>query len=92
MTLDHRKVEIVQEILSTSQEELLDAIDEVIQKFTKPKYRLNLGKHKNIRKKVDLNKLKKERPLKGFNMDEFEKEANLLEWKKPIDELLAELD
>ncbi len=92
MTLDHRKVEIVQEILSTSQEELLDAIDEVIQKFTKPKYRLNLSKHQNIRKKVDLNELKKERPLKEFDMKVFEEEANSLEWEKSIDELLSELD
>ncbi len=92
MTLDHRKVEIIQEILSTSQEELLDAIDEVLQEFTKPRFKLDLSKHKNIKKNVNLSELKKERPLKSFDMSEFEKEANSLEWDKSIDQLLAELD
>lgn len=92
MTLDHRKVEIIQEILSTSHEELLDAIDEVLQKFTRPRFKLDLGKHENIKKKVNIAELKRERPLIPFNMAEFEKEANLLEWDKSIDQLLAELD
>jgi len=92
MTLDHRKIELAQEILATSEEKLLDAIDEIIQKFTKPKFKLNLSNHDNIKKKVDIEELKQERPLKQFDMVEFEREANSLEWDKSINELLAELD
>ncbi len=92
MTLEHRKIEIIQEIAASSQEELIDAIDEVIQNFTKSKFKLNFSKHPNIKKSVDLDELKKERPLKDFDMDEFEKEANSITWEKSIDELLIELD
>ena len=92
MTLDHRKIELAQEILATSEEKLLDAIDEIIRKFTKPRFKLNLSKHNNIKKQVDVEELKKERPLKDFDMAEFEEEANSLEWDKSINELLAELD
>lgn len=91
MTLDHRKIEIIQEIVTSTQEELLNAIDEVIKKFSEPKFQLNLKAHENLETFVNLEKIKSERPLVSFDMNEFEDEVNDLEWDKSIDELLLEL-
>ena len=92
MTLEHRKIEIIQEIASSNQEELISAVEIVLHEFSKTTFKLNLSKHLNIEKQVDLDNIKKERPPIDFNMDDFIKEANELEWDKSIDELLVELD
>jgi hypothetical protein len=92
MTLDHRKIAIIQEIASSTHEDFINAIDEVIQKFARPKFKLDLSKHSNIREAVDIEKIKIERPLVKFDMSEFEEEANNLQWGKSIKELLTELD
>ncbi len=92
MTLEHKKYEIIQEIMSITQEDIIDSIEEVIRKMSKPKYRLDLSKHSNIKERVDIEKIKTERPLIDFDMDEFIKEAKSLEWDKSTKELLAELD
>ena len=45
----------------------------------------------NIEEKVDLDKIKKERPLKKLDMEEFEEMANSLTWDQSIEELLEDL-
>ncbi len=45
----------------------------------------------NIEEKVDLEKIKMERPLKRLDMNEFEKMADSLEWDNSIEELLEDL-
>jgi len=92
MTLEHRKIEIIQEIAASNHEELIKAVETVLQKFSKTTFKLNLSRHKNIEKSIDLNKIKAKRPLIDFSMEEFIKEANDVEWNKSIDELLMELD
>lgn len=91
MTLDHKKIEIIREIAASTQEEFINAVDEVIKKFTTPTFKLNLGKHTNIKPFVDLEKIKREQPTVDFEMDKFIADANNLEWDKSIDELLADL-
>jgi hypothetical protein len=92
MTLEHKKIEIIQEIASSTEVELINAVEEVLQKFTSNTFKINLSQHMNIENQVNLEKIKEERPLKDFDMDEFIKEANELEWDKSISELLLELD
>lgn len=92
MTLEHKKYEIIQEIMSITQEDIINSIEEIVKNIAKPKYRLDLSKHSNIKEKVDLEEIIMEKPLVGFDMDEFIKEANSLAWDKSTKELLAELD
>lgn len=92
MTLEHKKIEIIQEIASSTHEELINAVEAVLQNFSKPKFTLDLSKHSNIEQNTNLEKIKIERPPVNFDMDEFIQEANALEWDKSIEELLAELD
>lgn len=92
MTLEHKKYEIIQQTILSKQEDFINAIDEVVKNFTKPKFRLDLSKHRNIEPFVDLDKIKSERPPIPFDMEEFIAEANELEWEQSIDELLADLD
>lgn len=92
MTLEHKKINIIQQIAASSQEEFINAIDEFLRNFQRPKYTLDLSNHPNIEDKVDIEKIKRERPLVEFDMTEFEKEADSLEWDKSIEELLSELD
>lgn len=92
MTLEHKKIEIIQEIASSDEVELINAIEEVLQRFSSATFTIDLGQHLNIEKQVNLEKIKEERPLKDFDMDEFVQEANELEWDKSISELLSELD
>ncbi|TXF90289.1 hypothetical protein FUA23_07150 [Neolewinella aurantiaca] len=92
MTLEHKKYAIIQEIMTISQEDMIDMIEELVKKVTRPKYTLDLSRHANIKAKVDLEAIKKERPPVDFDMAEFRKEASELEWDKSIDELLQELD
>lgn len=92
MTLEHRKIALIQEIASSTQEDFINAVDEVVRQFSGTKFKLDLSKHTNIKKKVDIEKLKTDRPLIDFDMSEFVEEANDLEWDKSIEELLVELD
>lgn len=92
MTLEHKKYEIIQEIMSITQEDIIISIEKVIKKFAKPKYHLDLSKHENIKEKVSIQEIMDNRPLIDFDMNEFVKEANSLQWDKSIEELLAELD
>ncbi|MEM8527445.1 MAG: hypothetical protein AAGG68_22585 [Bacteroidota bacterium] len=92
MTLEHRKYKIIQQIILSKQEDFINAIDEVVKRFTKTEFQLDLSKHQNIEPFVDLDKIKSERPPVDFNMEEFIAEANELEWEQSIEELLADLD
>lgn len=92
MTLEHKKYAIIQEIMTISQEEMIDTIEELVKKVTRPKYTLDLSRHTNVKAKVDLEAIKKERPTADFDMAAFRKEARQLEWDKSIDELLLELN
>ncbi|MEL6944948.1 MAG: hypothetical protein AAFO82_20015, partial [Bacteroidota bacterium] len=88
MTLEHKKYEIIQEIILTKQEDFIYAVEEVVKRFTKPKFQLNLSKHQNIEPTVNLEKIKAERPPIDFDMKAFEAEADELEWEQSIEELL----
>lgn len=92
MTLEHKKINLIQQIAASTREDLINALDEVVQRFDIPKYTIDLSRHTNIEMRVDIEKIKKERPLIDFDMNEFVEEANSLEWDKSIDELLKELD
>lgn len=92
MTLEHKKYTIIREIMTISQEEMLEVIEELVKKVTRPKYTLDLSRHANIKARLDLEAIKKERPPVDFDMAEFRKEAGELEWDKSIDELLQALD
>ena len=78
--------------MAITQEDLINSIEEVVKKISKPKYRLNLNNHENIKKRVDIDKIIGEKPLIHFDMNEFIEEANRLKWDKLTEELLAELD
>jgi len=45
----------------------------------------------NIEDRVDLERIKKERPLKKLDKEEFNQLANEIEWNKSIEELLNDL-
>ena len=92
MTLEHKKIEIIQEIASSTEEELINAVEKVLQNFSRAKFKLRLDRHANIESHVDIEKIKEERPPKDFDMKEFISEADELEWDKSISELLSELD
>jgi len=92
MTLDHRKIEIIQEIAASTHEEFINAVDEVIQRFHKAKFKLDFSRHSSIERAVDIKRITSERPLTNFDMDEFIEEADSLEWSQSVKELLADLD
>lgn len=92
MTLEHKKYEIIQRIILSKQDDFINALEEFVQQFEKPTFKLDLSKHSNIEPIVDLEKIKTERPLVDLDMNEFAKEADDLEWDQSIEELLAELD
>ena len=92
MTLEHKKYEIIQEIMSITQEDIIISLEKVVKNIASPKYRLDLSKHSNIKKNVDIEEIIREKPLVEFDMNEFIKEANGLEWNKSTEELLIELD
>ncbi|MEZ4685981.1 MAG: hypothetical protein R3B47_07900 [Bacteroidia bacterium] len=92
MTLEHKKYEIIQEIMSITQEDIINSIEKVVKTIIKPRYRLDLGRHANIKGNVDIEKIMAEKPLVDFDMDEFIEEADRLDWDKSTNELLAELD
>lgn len=91
MTLEHKKYAIIQEIISISREDIIDAIEEVVAKATQSKYSLDLSKHQSIKARVDIEQIKANKPLVDFDMKVFIEEANDLEWDKSTEELLAEL-
>jgi hypothetical protein len=64
----------------------------VVQRFATPTYSIDLSRHSNIEARVDIEKIKRERPRVDFDMNEFVEEANSLEWNKSIEELLIDLD
>lgn len=98
MTINARKAVIINKIkhvqenwLLRSIEKLLSDIDEVKEEHEKSSvvdYTYYVG---NIEEKVDLEKIKRERPLKKLDMAEFEQLADELEWEQSIDELLEDL-
>jgi hypothetical protein len=92
MTLERKKINLIQQIAASSQEDFINALDELAQRFTTPKYSIDLSRHTNIKTHVDIDSIKKERPPIDFDMNQFIEEANSLEWNKSIDELLIELD
>ena len=92
MTIEHRKINIIRQIAASTHEEFIDAIDEVVRKFSRPKFSLDLSSHANFKEKVDLGKILSERTLIDFEMTDFIKEADELEWEKSVEELLEELD
>lgn len=92
MTLEHKKYEIIQQIILSKREDFINAIDEVVKSFTKAEFQLDLSKHQNIEPFVNLDKIKSERPPVDLDMDAFIAEANELEWEQSIEELLADLD
>ena len=91
MSLDHKKIRIIREVAAATEEQFIDALDEVINRFSNTQSTLDLGKHTNLQRNVDLNAIRQERPLKPLDMDEFIEATNELTWDKSIEELLQEL-
>lgn len=90
MTLDQRKIDLIQRIASSTDEQKIEAVDKLLSGTIAR--RIDLSKHKNIKQKFDLEEAKRKRPRKGIDMEAFFKETKDLEWDQSIEELLADLD
>lgn len=100
MTVEARKNNIINKIRYVNENWLLKSIEkllsdvEVLEESSneveqgEKSYDFYVG---NIEEKLDLEKLKKERPLKKLDTAEFAKMADALEWNQSIEELLEDL-
>lgn len=100
MTLDARKETIITKIKYVNESWLLRSIEKLLSdveiseegaqldNIELTDYSFYVG---NMEEKVDLDKIKKERPLKKLDVDEFTDLADALEWEQSIGELLQDL-
>ncbi|MEM8523045.1 MAG: hypothetical protein AAGG68_00305 [Bacteroidota bacterium] len=99
MTVDFRKIEIIKKIQVVEEDWILKSIEKLLSDvFAEGKDSSNIESTKdfsfyvgNIEEKVDLEKIKRERPLKKLNMEKFGEMADSLEWNQSIEELLEDL-
>ena len=100
MTVDARKKTIIDKIKYVNESWLLKSIEkllsdvkvnnqeDIITSTADTSFSFYVG---NIEEKVDLEKIKNERPLKKLDMEEFEKMTDSLVWDQSIKELLEDL-
>ncbi|MFK8165181.1 MAG: hypothetical protein AB8H12_22235 [Lewinella sp.] len=100
MTIDARKETIITKIKYVNENWLLKSIEKLLSDVKvgeersfvdvedRTDYSFYVG---NIEDKVDLDKIKKERPLKKLDVLEFSNLADSLEWDQSIEELLEDL-
>ncbi|MEN0047130.1 MAG: hypothetical protein AAF806_08745 [Bacteroidota bacterium] len=99
MTIDLRKTEIIKKIKVVNEDWILTSIEKLLSGVGREDNELNerelmndyLHYVGNIEEKLDLEKIKKERPLKKLNMERFSELADDLEWDQSIEELLEDL-
>jgi len=94
MSLDTKKREVVQFILSIDNEETLDKISaKIIAMFPNLSEQLFLAKYVNvIEDKVDLSKIMKEQNFKGIDTEKMNELAKQADIQESIDDLLSLLD
>lgn len=92
MTLEHKKIALIQEIAASSREELINAVAEVVQKFADDNNWLDLSKHTNIEDDIDVERIQSDKAPLPFDYDDFVATVENLEWDKSTEELLEELD
>lgn len=90
MTLDQRKIDLIQRIARTTDERKIDAADKAMSGLITS--RIDLSKHKNIKQHFDLEEVKRKNPRSRIDMKEWMNRADQLEWNESIEELLADLD
>ena len=100
MTVEARKNNIINKIRYVNENWLLKSIEKLLSDIEvqegsshqieqdEKDYAFYVG---NIEEKLDLEKLKKERPLKKLDIEGFGKMADALEWDQSIEELLEDL-
>ena len=100
MTVEARRKNIIDKIKYVNENWLLKSIEVLLSDIKIegantvdnqsiiPDYSYYVG---NIEDKVDLDKIKQERPLKKIDIEEFEEMANSLTWNQSIEELLEDL-
>ena len=102
MTLQARKFAIIQKLELVQEKWLIKSIEKLLSDVRIEKDNLDDLKFErndtklefyvgNIEEKVDLEKIKKERPLKSFDATEFEGLVNDLKWEQSLAELLNDL-
>lgn len=100
MTIDTRKENIISKIKYVNESWLLKSIEKLLSdvEVVEPKPVVKKEHYKdfsyyvgNIEEKVNLDKLKRERPLKKLDIEEFDKLADSLEWDQSIEQLLEDL-
>lgn len=100
MTIDARKDKIISKIKYVNENWLLKSIEKLLSDIEiegeqpseaevfSSEFSFYVG---NLEEKVDLEKIKRERPLKKLDKEEFEHLADTLEWDQSVEELLEDL-
>ncbi|MEM6261897.1 MAG: hypothetical protein AAGI38_05275 [Bacteroidota bacterium] len=100
MSVETRKKNIIDKIKLVNDNWLLKSIEQLLldvgtgefKQAETPKNALDFSFYVGtIEDKVDLEKIKLERPLKQLNMKAFEETVDSLEWEQSIEELLEDL-
>lgn len=95
MSLAQRKYEIIQAIVASDQEDLLRDVSRVVERYGERsvRWRIDLSPtHTNIEPEVDLERIKRERPIAPLDIDAFFVATRRLKWDQSVEELAAQLD
>ena len=98
MTLDQKKIRLIEEIVRNERADVLEAVGSVLARFrdsgrasaSLPK--LDLSKHRNISGEFDFEALRRRRPQGRIDMHAFARQADELEWEQSVEELISDLD
>lgn len=92
MTFEHKKIRIIREVAAATREEFINALDELVSRYSGTDVQLDLSGHSGIEATVDLDAIRKQRPVEQLDMAAFTAATDKLTWDKSVEDLLEELD
>lgn len=91
--IEQKKYQIISRVVTSQQEQLLDSLWKLIEDFvSSSNFKLDLSKHSNLQSSINLEEIKKEKPVSKSSIENFIQKAERMEWKKSTAQLLSELD